>query len=130
MARPPKNGLILYVHGARDPRWAEPFRALADRVRARHPDQPVALAFLDYGEPGLADAAARMAAEGVARVRVALMFFGRGGHLREDFPRQLAEAQHRLPGVQFEITGAAAEDDHVLEALATFALEGPASRPS
>ena len=33
-----------------------------------------------------------MAAAGVRRIRVVPMFFGRGGHLREDFPRQLAAA--------------------------------------
>jgi sirohydrochlorin cobaltochelatase len=122
----PKTGLILYVHGARDPRWAEPFMALAERVRRRAPGRPVSIAFLEHGQPGLVEAAAHMAQDGVRHVRVALMFFGRGGHLREDFPLQLADAQRRLPELQFDITGAAAEDVQVLDALAAFALEGPA----
>ena len=29
------HGLILFAHGARDPRWAEPFEAVAARVRER-----------------------------------------------------------------------------------------------
>jgi|SRR5882672_3123987 len=122
------SGLILYVHGARDPRWAEPFERLCERIRARSPGLPVSIAFLEHGTPTLAQAAAQLADAGVRRVRVALMFFGRGGHLREDFPRQLADARQQLPDLQFEVTGAAAEDEQVLDVLATFALEGPARR--
>jgi sirohydrochlorin cobaltochelatase len=31
------QGLILFAHGARDPRWAEPFEAVAARCRAQRP---------------------------------------------------------------------------------------------
>jgi sirohydrochlorin cobaltochelatase len=120
------DGLILYVHGARDPRWAEPFERLRDKLAARHAG-PVTLAFLEHGTPDLAGAAQRLAAEGVERLRVVPMFFGRGGHLREDFPRQLQAARSRAPTVEFDVTEAAGESDAVLEALAAFALEAPAS---
>jgi sirohydrochlorin cobaltochelatase len=30
-------GLILFAHGARDPRWAEPFLAIAERIRVADP---------------------------------------------------------------------------------------------
>jgi sirohydrochlorin cobaltochelatase len=53
------------------------------------------------------------------------MFFGRGGHLRDDFPRQLRAAQAAAPSAVFEITEAAGESDGVLEALAEFALRAP-----
>ena len=41
------TGLLLFAHGARDPNWARPFQAVADRVRAARPGVPVELAFLD-----------------------------------------------------------------------------------
>jgi sirohydrochlorin cobaltochelatase len=50
------------------------------------------------------------------------MFFGRGGHLRDDFPRQLEKARARVPQVGFDVTEAAGESEQVLDALATFAL--------
>jgi len=115
-------GLILYVHGARDPRWAEPFERLRDRIAMRAPDRPLAVAFLEHLRPDLSGAAAAMAANGVRRIRIVPLFFGRGGHLREDFPQQLAAARAGLPDVQFEVTEAAGENDAVLEALADFAL--------
>ena len=52
------NGIVLFAHGARDPRWAAPFEAVALRVRAQRPDARVALAYLELMAPTLADAAA------------------------------------------------------------------------
>jgi sirohydrochlorin cobaltochelatase len=122
------QGIVLFVHGARDPRWAEPFERLRDRVATRAPHARVALAFLEHGTPTLAQAAAALAGQGVRSLRVVPLFFGRGGHLRSDFPAQLDAAYAAAPGVAFEITQAAGEDDAVQEALARFALDAPAQR--
>jgi|SRR6478736_6673318 len=121
------TALILFVHGARDPRWAVPFERLRSLIVARSPDIPVKVAFLEHAKPDLVQAAEELAASGARRIKVVPLFFGRGGHLREDFPRFLAAAQSRFPDVQFVVTDAAGEDDGVLDALATFALEAPAS---
>lgn len=115
-------GLILFAHGARDPRWTEPFTRLRDKLAARIPDTHVRLAFLEHGKPDLLEAATDLVAMRADSIRVVPMFFGRGGHLREDFPRQLASAKARLPNVHFEVTAAAGEDEVVLDALVDFAL--------
>jgi sirohydrochlorin cobaltochelatase len=67
-----------------------------------------------------------MSARGVDRIRVVPMFFGRGGHLRGDFPDELRAARSAAPAVAFEVTAAAGESAQVLEALAEFALQAPA----
>ena len=121
------DALILYVHGARDPRWAEPFERLRAKLAARQHGVPVVLAFLEHRAPDLADAAAELAGKGARHVRIVPMFFGRGGHLREDFPRELEAARRRVPDVAFDVTAAAGEDEGVLEALVTFALRAPAT---
>ena len=120
-------GVILYAHGARDARWAEPFERLRDKLAARMQRVPVRLAFLEHREPDLVDAALDLVHAGATRIRIVPMFFGRGGHLREDFPQQLAAVRARLPQLALEITAAAGEDDSVLEALASFAAEAPAT---
>ena len=120
---PEIRGLLLFVHGARDPRWAEPFERLRARIRERHPELPVTLAFLEHLAPDLATAAAELVAAGATRIKVVPLFFGRGGHLREDLPRQLAAARARVPGIPFDVTDAAGEDETVLDALAAFALD-------
>ena len=119
------NGVILYVHGARDPRWAEPFLRLRAIMAAKAPQCVVDVAFLDYLTPNLATAARQMSAQGVTRVRVVPLFFGRGGHLREDFPKQLEAARAAVPSLAFDVTEAAGESDAVLEALAEFVLRAP-----
>jgi len=121
------SGLILYVHGARDPRWAAPFVRLRDRIAALAPHCAVEIAYLEHMAPDLATAAAHMAAQGIARVRVVPMFFGRGGHLRDDFPAQLRAARTAAPAVTFEVTQAAGESEQVLDALAEFALRATAA---
>ena len=120
------RGLVLFAHGARDARWAEPFERLRVRIETRRPDLLVALAFLEHMQPDLAEAVAALAARGARRVRVVPLFFGRGGHLREDFPRHVARAQAATPSVALDVTAAAGEDPAVIEALADFALADPA----
>ncbi|HEX8883715.1 MAG TPA: CbiX/SirB N-terminal domain-containing protein, partial [Noviherbaspirillum sp.] len=59
-----KNALILFAHGARDPRWAAPFEKLRDIARAQLPDTDVSLAFLELMTPRLPEVVARLAGEG------------------------------------------------------------------
>ncbi|HEY3555341.1 MAG TPA: CbiX/SirB N-terminal domain-containing protein, partial [Casimicrobiaceae bacterium] len=47
------TAIILYAHGARDPRWAEPFERLRELVAARAPGCLVVLAFLEHRAPDL-----------------------------------------------------------------------------
>lgn len=121
-----RRGVILYAHGARDPRWAEPYVRLRERVGAKSPDDVVELAFLEHLSPDLVTATARLAASGIDRIRLVPLFLGRGGHLRNDLPRQLCAARAAAPSVVFEVTQAAGESDAVLEALADFALQSSA----
>ena len=120
----PKQGLVLFAHGARDPRWAEPFDAVAQHIRALRPDLAVTLAFLDYLTPGLPAALRAQAGQGVERVRIVPLFFGRGGHLREDFPVILEAARAAVPGLEIDVTDAAGESAAIQDALAQFALRG------
>jgi len=58
------RGLLLFAHGARDPRWAEPFDAVAERIRASAPELRVELAYLEFMTPSLSEAACRLATDG------------------------------------------------------------------
>ena len=105
------EGLLLFAHGARDPRWAAPFEAIVTRIRAARPDLPVVLAFLEHATPDLRDGLLQLRSEGSRKVRIVPLFFGRGGHLRDDFPRVLEEGEHHR---QVRPRGADARD-HGLE---------------
>jgi sirohydrochlorin cobaltochelatase len=114
--------VILFAHGARDPRWAEPFLRVVAAVRASAPDLAVELAYLEHLEPRLLEAARGLAAKGARTIRVVPLFFGRGGHLRVEVPRLVAEAEAALTGVKVELGLAAGDDPAVIEALAAFCV--------
>jgi sirohydrochlorin cobaltochelatase len=125
-AAPP--AIILFAHGARDPRWAEPFVRVTERVRAAAPGLAVELAYLEHLEPDLEEAARRLVEGGARQIRVIPLFFGRGGHLRVEVPRLVAEAATAIPGVALELLGPAGDDDAVIDALVAFCLREAGSR--
>ena len=92
------RAIVLFAHGARDPRWAEPFEAVAARVRAAAPGCPVVLAFLELMAPPLGDAVERLVAAGATRVDVVPLFLGTGGHLRQDLPPLVDALRAAHPG--------------------------------
>ena len=118
----PGAGVILFAHGARDARWAEPFTRVAEKVRKGAPDMAVETAFLEFMPPDLATAANRLVEGGVTRIRVIPLFFGRGGHLRAEVPRLIAEIAAALPGITIDLGPAAGDDEMVIDALAAFCL--------
>jgi sirohydrochlorin cobaltochelatase len=117
-----KHGIILFGHGARDPRWAEPFERLAAKLRSARGDQPVSLAFLELMEPDLPTAVASQVADGCATVSVVPVFFGQGGHVRRDLPLVLDTCRAAHPGVTIDCATAVGEDDGVLDAVAAYCL--------
>ena len=116
------DGLILFAHGARDPRWAEPFEAVVRRIRAQRPGLPVQLAFLELMPPELAAAGALLAAAGCRQVQVLPMFLGTGGHLRRDLPPMVDKLREQHPQVQWQLQAAVGEHPLVREAMAAAAL--------
>lgn len=116
------NGLILFAHGARDPRWAEPFEAVARRIREQRPGLPLRLAYLELMSPGLEQAADELLAAGCTRVDVLPLFLGTGGHLRQDLPPMLDRLRARHPAVRWRLHAAAGEQPQVRDALAAAAL--------
>ncbi len=114
------EGLILFAHGARDPRWAAPFEAIAERVRAARPQALVRLAYLELMAPSLPEAGAELARQ-CARVQVLPLFLGAGGHVRQDLPRLLDALRAAHPGTPFELHPPVGEHGPVLAAIAAAA---------
>jgi sirohydrochlorin cobaltochelatase len=114
------KALILFSHGARDSRWREPFDRLASFWKAQQPNTPVELAFLELMEPSLEQAIASQVAAGATEVVVVPVFFGQGGHLRNDFPILLSACQGKFPAVKLSATPAVGEDEAVLQAIIDF----------
>jgi len=117
-----KPGLILFAHGARDPRWAAPFEAVAARVRAAAPDTEVRLAFLELMAPSLPEAGATLAVAGCTRVDVVPLFLGAGGHVRKDLPALVDALAVAWPQVRWRLQPAVGEAEPVIDAMAAVAV--------
>lgn len=114
------KAMILFGHGARDSRWREPFDCLVQLWQAQHPNTPVELAFLEMMQPSLEEAVSSLSLKGVTQITVVPVFFGQGGHLRNDFPVLLEACQQQYPNITLSATPAVGEDLAVLQAIVDF----------
>jgi sirohydrochlorin cobaltochelatase len=118
-----RRGLLLFAHGARDPRWAEPFEAVVRRASAADPGVQVRLAFLELMSPSLPEAGRALAEAGCEQVDIVPLFLGAGGHVRKDIPALVAALEQGCPAVRWRLRPAIGENPALIEAMATIALE-------
>jgi len=118
-----KRAMVLFAHGARDPKWAAPFERLRDILRARAPDVTVSLAFLELMSPRLPEAVSALAGDGAEEVTIVPVFLGQGGHVLRDLPALIDELKSAHPHLRFHVAGAVGEDADVLNAMATYCLD-------
>ena len=116
------KAIILFGHGARDPRWREPFDRLTTLWSAQHAGTPVEPAFLEMMQPSLDEAVAALSAQGATQITVVPVFFGQGGHLRNDFPVLLDSCREKFPQITLSTTPAVGEDLAVLQAIIDFGV--------
>lgn len=114
------KAIILFGHGARDSRWREPFDRLAELWSAQHAGVLVEPAFLEMMQPTLEEAVTSLVAKGATQITVVPVFFGQGGHLRNDFPILLQNCQEKFPQISLSATPAVGEDAAVLQAIVDF----------
>jgi sirohydrochlorin cobaltochelatase len=73
--------------------------------------------------PDVLAAGEELVARRCEAILVVPVFLGQGGHVREDVPALVDGLRKRYPSVAVTQTGAAGEDDGVLDALAAFCLQ-------
>lgn len=118
-----RTGILLFAHGARDPNWAQPFEAVAQRLRSRpsnHAEKApeVTLAFLEFMSPDIATAGDDLATRGCTEVSVVPLFLGAGGHVRKDLPKLLDALAARHPGVSWHLCPAVGETEILIQGMA------------
>jgi sirohydrochlorin cobaltochelatase len=112
------QGLVLFGHGARDPRWADTMKALAERIAVLNPGLPLQLAYLEFMSPDLSTAVDALVAQGVRTIVVAPVFLAAGGHVLRDLPDRLAAIADRHPGLQVTVEPALGSQTSVIDAMA------------
>jgi sirohydrochlorin cobaltochelatase len=114
------KAIILFGHGARDSRWREPFDRLASLWQEQHASTPVEVAFLEMMQPSLEEAVSALVSKGATQITIVPVFFGQGGHLRNDFPLLLQDCREIFPTVSLSSTLAVGENLTVLQAIVDF----------
>ena len=117
-----KPALILFAHGAREPRWAEPFRRLQKLLQVQLPDTEVSLAFLELMSPRLPELVDDLVKHGTGEVTVVPVFFGQGGHVLRDLPVMVEQLRKEYPALKLNVARAVGEDDTVLNAIAQYCV--------
>jgi sirohydrochlorin cobaltochelatase len=112
------GAIVLFAHGARDARWAAPFARLKAELEKLRPGARVELAYLELMQPSLPDCAATLHAAGVRELRVVPVFFGMGGHLREDLPRIVEGIRAKHADLAITVEPPIGERPEVIGALA------------
>lgn len=116
------TALILFAHGARDPRWASPFQRLQKMTQESLPDTRVELAFLEFMTPNLTDLVAQLVAEACEKVTVSPIFLGQGGHVLRDLPVMIDALRVSYPALELQQLEAAGEDTEVLQAIRDYCI--------
>lgn len=117
-----KRALVLFAHGARDPRWAEPFQRLQRITQAQLPDVSVSLAFLELMTPRLPDLVKEMVLDGCDEITVVPVFFGQGGHVLRDLPVMIEQLKADHPQLKLSSAAAVGESPDVLNAIAGYCI--------
>jgi sirohydrochlorin cobaltochelatase len=111
------GGVILIAHGARDPRWVEPFIRMRADLATKLGACKVVLSFMEFAPPTLADAASQLHRAAIERVLVVPVFLSGGGHVANDIPALVAAERARYPAITFDVAGAIGEEVEVAAAM-------------
>ncbi len=118
--------IILFAHGARDPDWARPFTKIKRAIEAKQPGAAVELAFLEFMEPSLPDAIAKLVKAAYKHITIAPLFMAQGGHLRKDLPKILDALRGDYPGVTLSLLPAIGDVDPIIEAISDWLVSAGA----
>jgi sirohydrochlorin cobaltochelatase len=117
-----KSAMILFAHGARDPRWAQPFQRLQSMTQASLPEVKVELAFLELMAPNLTDLVTQLVADGCEKIVVSPIFLGQGGHVQRDLPLLINLLRETYPKLELKQLEAVGEDAMVLQAIRDYCV--------
>lgn len=103
------KGMILLVHGSRDPEWIRPFEKLADEVRRKAKGALVELACLQFSTPTIQEAMLELAKKGADQILVVPVFISALGHVLKDVPVAVTEVKKQHPELVIKVSPALGE---------------------
>jgi len=89
----------------------------------------VELAYLERTTPKLDEAVASLVKKGAKRIRIAPLFLGAGGHIKEDLPKLAEAARARHAGVEIVLETTIGERKEITDAIAAVISKGISHQP-
>jgi sirohydrochlorin cobaltochelatase len=114
--------MILFAHGARDPRWAAPFLRLQAMTQDSLPGVAVRLAFLELMTPSLPELVEQLLAQAHTHITLVPVFLGQGGHVLRDLPVMVDQLKTAHPELALTVVNAAGEQASVLAAIRDYCI--------
>jgi sirohydrochlorin ferrochelatase len=96
-----KPSIVLVGHGSRDPQATAEFRRVVDGLAALDPERVVEFGYLEFAEPVIGAAIARCVERGSRDIVVLPAMLMAGGHVKNDIPSEIRDAEAHFPGVRF-----------------------------
>lgn len=119
--------IVLFAHGARDPRWAQTLHQLQTTLEQQAAAEgrlcTVHQAFLELMQPSLPDVLHALGAQGATSVAVLPVFWSEGAHIRHDLPALIAQTCQHHPQLQVQVWPVLSHWPGLLEWLAGQALK-------
>jgi len=109
------SGVLLIGHGMRDASGTRAFFEIVEQVRMMLPKMPVEGAFLQFAQPTIAEAVARLAGQGGANIAAVPMFLSAFGHTSDDIPVAISQAIRNLPDIKVYIKQPVGTHQRVVE---------------
>jgi sirohydrochlorin cobaltochelatase len=115
--------VVLLAHGSKDPRWRIPFEEILRVAQSQAGEGSVRLAYMEFIEPTLMDAARECAEQGISSIRIFPLFLAMGVHLATDIPRQAEEVREQFPELKVEVLQTLGEDPRMVALMQQIVVE-------
>lgn len=110
------EAILLVGHGSREAAGNLEIEDFAQRWRARQPDWPIHVCFIEFADV-LPDEGLARAAQSARRVIVVPLILNAAGHVKMEIPQHIAQARARYPDTEFIYTPHLSACDPILTVL-------------
>jgi len=100
-----KTAVLLMAHGSRIPEANDTVREIAAMVKEMTLFDLVEVSFREQHLPNIQQGIDTCVDQGAERIILMPYFLYMGAHVREDLPKEMAEAKQRYPRVEFVMGG-------------------------
>ena len=100
-----KTAVLLMAHGSRIPEANDAVREIAAMVKEMTLFDLVEVSFREQHLPNIQQGIDTCVDQGAERIILMPYFLYMGAHVREDLPKEMAEAKQRYPRVEFVMGG-------------------------